>query len=666
MGKTKVKQAEPVKAAKKNKDSLNHGGWWWSMSCSPRVDESSHWFQMIPIILFSAISILLVRMYSYERPMEQFYWAGNDNSQTDFFSHIKVVCIMIAAILALIVFLYRLVTQSFTLKKSYAYIPMAVYSIMVVISYTASDYKEFALWGYNDRFEGTIPLLAYMVMLFFVINMVNSERNVKQVLYPLLASATLLGLLGVSQATDHDFFRTALGQKLITPDLLQENGMTVHQMIDEAAARGEQVLSFTFQNKEIYQTVYNINYVSFYLTLLLPLVGLLFIRSVELWKEEAKWKPFVWGGLFALLLYNLIGSASSGGFFGMGIVVLLALVVLNKKILRWWKPVAMLLVITVAVGGITFERWSGEVGYAVDNVKGTDTVTASDETTVPQEQLTGHLDYFDTVGNEVKMSMDDKELSFTIDSSYYIVAAKDSSGNLVNLISHDDNGIYYTIEDNAFRNVILQPAADSDKNVYLIIKTNNPKEYDWNFKFTENGVLYLTSLGTVVDLDKIPASFLADKPTFGNGRGYIWSRTFPMMKSTVLKGFGADTYCLYFPQKDYVGKYNSKSLANNINIIVDKPHNLYLGAWIGTGGLSVLALLALWFIYIAQSAKIFIKKTFEKLNFTEICGIGTSLGITGFVFTGLVDDSTVSTMPMFYILLGMGIAINQMLKNTEI
>jgi len=37
-------------------------------------------------------------------------------------------------------------------------------------------------------------------------------------------------------------------------------------------------------------------------------------------------------------------------------------------------------------------------------------------------------------------------------------------------------------------------------------------------------------------------------------------------------------------------------------------------------------------------------------------------GICGFLAAGLVNDSTVSTMPMFYGLLGTGIAINYMNK----
>lgn len=649
--KTAEAQAPAVKA--KNPDYL------WSMSYAPRLGADTHGFQLLPIILFSAISILLVHMYSYTRPMDQFYWSGGGNDQSDFFSHCKMVCIVIAAALALTMLLYRLCTQSLAIKRSYAYIPMAVYVVMVLISYACSEYKEFALWGYNDRFEGTMSLLAYMVMLFVIINFVNSEKNVKWILYPLFGSATLLGFLGLSQGLDHDFFRTPLGQKLITPNNMTDSGQTINQLIDEAAARGEQLLNFTFQNKEIYQTVYNINYVSFYLTLLLPLVGLLFIRSFERLKDgEAKWKPIAWGLLFALLIYNLIGSASSGGFFGMAIVVLLAFVVLNKKIIRWWKPVAILLVITAIVGGVTFDRWSEELGFAFKNASSDyiDTTIAE----VPEENRTGHLDYFDTVDNSIKMSMDGKEISINVDGVNRSFGITDENGERIQMNQLEGDNLLYGIDTPEFRNVIFQPAIDENNSTYVIIHTNYPADNTWNFMATENGVLFRNDLGVLIDLDPIPSFGFEANPKFGNGRGYIWSRSFPLMGEAFFKGFGADTYCLVFPHDDYAGKYSTNFTP--INIIVDKPHNMYIGAWVGTGGISVLALLALWFIYIAQSIVLYIRKGYEKMEFMDIVGVGIALGITGFIFTGFVDDSTVSTMPMFYTLLGVGYAVNALQK----
>jgi hypothetical protein len=77
---------------------------------------------------------------------------------------------------------------------------MIVYAVFVLLSYAFSDYKLFALWGYNDRFEGTVTLVCYMIMLFYIINSVNTELNVKWIVYSVGAFSALLGFLGLSQA----------------------------------------------------------------------------------------------------------------------------------------------------------------------------------------------------------------------------------------------------------------------------------------------------------------------------------------------------------------------------------------------------------------------------------------------------------------------------------
>lgn len=134
-----------------------------------------------------------------------------------------------------------------------------------------------------------------------------------------------------------------------------------------------------------------------------------------------------------------------------------------------------------------------------------------------------------------------------------------------------------------------------------------------------------------------------------------------MMKDTLVLGHGADTYCIYFPHNDYVGKYNADW---NINLIVDKPHNMYMGIIIGTGGISMLALLVIWGIYIVQSLLIYRRESYE--SFSVYTGAGIFLGICGFLAAGLVNDSSVSVMPMFYGLLGTGICINMILSKTKL
>lgn len=195
---------------------------------------------------------------------------------------------------------------------------------------------------------------------------------------------------------------------------------------------------------------------------------------------------------------------------------------------------------------------------------------------------------------------------------------------------------------------------------YFVLTTD---QQAWPFALTDQGVLYRNGIGKLVDLDPIPYIGFKNNQGFGSGRGYIWSRSFPMVKDTILVGHGADTYCLFFPHKDYVGKYNSPTFYTNPGIIVDKPHNMYLGSAIGTGLISTLILLLLWGLYAIDSFRLYIRLKFSSMS--SYAGAGIFLGICGFLVSGIVDDSTVSVMPMFYGLLGTGIAINRIVKQNN-
>ncbi|QHI72073.1 O-antigen ligase family protein [Aminipila terrae] len=486
-----------------------------------------------------------------------------------------------------------------------------------------------------------------MIMLFFIINTVNDETNIKWIIYPTAVSAILLSLLGLSQALNHDFFRTTFGKKLITPSWFWDH-------IDQ--------LTFSFKHREIYQTVYNINYVSFYLTLLIPLFGLLFIRSIMSGKDEVLWKKISLGILFSLLLYNLIGSKSSGGYLGMAIVVLVGLILLNKTIIKWWKPVAILLLITVLIGGVTYNRWMPELTGAAHGVLGTESTNTQKIPGKPgADTPTGnspkvHIDYIETKGNDIHLSYNDNKITFTTyPENPLAIKLTDGKGKDLNIKLIEGTHSSFAVDDKRFSSLVLGPAQDAAGTHYFIIKIG---DREWPFAIVAGSeVKYRNDLGLLVSLKKIEAMGWENNQGFGSGRGYIWSRTLPMMKETALIGHGADTYCIYFPQNDYVGKYNADW---NLNMIVDKPHNMYMDAWIGTGGISVLALLVLWFMYVIQSIKLFWKRNMS--TFTEYTGLGIFLGVCGFLVSGLVDDSTVSVMPMFYGLLGTGIAINIMLQ----
>ena len=64
-----------------------------------------------------------------------------------------------------------------------------------------------------------------------------------------------------------------------------------------------------------------------------------------------------------------------------------------------------------------------------------------------------------------------------------------------------------------------------------------------------------------------------------------------------------------------------------------------------------------------KSVKLYAKRSFDENDLLTYTGAGIALGIFGFLVAGLVNDSSVSVMTMFYGLLGLGIAINMILSH---
>ena len=66
--------------------------------------------------------------------------------------------------------------------------------------------------------------------------------------------------------------------------------------------------------------------------------------------------------------------------------------------------------------------------------------------------------------------------------------------------------------------------------------------------------------------------------------------------------------------------------------------------------------------YFAASMKLYFRKTGYRRG--ELLGIGILLGTFGYLVTGLANDSTVAVAPVYWCLLGAGIAVNRYNKLT--
>jgi len=173
--------------------------------------------------------------------------------------------------------------------------------------------------------------------------------------------------------------------------------------------------------------------------------------------------------------------------------------------------------------------------------------------------------------------------------------------------------------------------------------------------FTEGGFKFIDPQGRYVDLKPVKVWGFENSQGFASNRGYIWSRTFPLLRDAIFIGYGPDTFAAHFPNHDYLGKLK---VWRNVGAVMEKPHNLYLQIFFNSGLISLLAILTLFAAFLLESAKLYWNCRFTEL--TEISGVAIFFAIIGYLVAAIFNDSVVAVAPVFWGLLGLGIAVNRM------
>lgn len=621
-----------------------------------RVTDSVY---LLPVFVFT-LSILLVRLHLFSMPLTDIYWSEATDTTTlsDVFSYWKCLAILAAGGLTCILAIVGYFGGQIQFKKSVFYIPAFIYVCFVLLSYLFSDYKYFALRGMQEHFEGTIILLAYITLLFFMLNVIDSKRRLKMVVICVLSLSMLLGILGITQAIGHDFFSTAIGQKLMTPNYTLDTGIKSWDMIDILATTGQKAYDFSFTEGEVYQTVYNINYVPLYLSLLIPIGAILFIFTLK--KGNNLILSGICLGLFGLFLYNFFSANSSSGYAGLMVILIAALAIFHKYLKQWVKPIVCLLIITGLVLGLTVNQWLPEVKSLLGNFSTDffDFVYAEDLPNIQYEyekkpaSISPVIDYIETNQTNLVFSINGNELVITRDdaSSSFAITDGDSNPLYLSMIPDEDN-VFQILDVRYHDFVKLSLTNDGIRSVVLL----STRAHDWHFAYDNGQFKYVNSVGKDVILTKIPHSGLIKSYSFANGRGLIWDTIIPQLKNYIFIGAGADVFSFVYPQNDYATAYTVDPWTK-MNLVTDKAHNLYMQYWVNTGLISLLAWLTMVGYYLVGSVKQFRKRGF--VDFCDFVNGGIFCGICGFLAVAFFNDGSVNTMPMFYTMLGTGLAIN--------
>lgn len=588
--------------------------------------QSKKFSYYIPIIFIIVIVPLIVYCKIIELPKEiADFWKGG-TTNADFYSYYKFIALIIGTLAALAAYGGLALNGKLPLQKEKKYyIPLIIYSFFTIISTIGAYNKQVAVEGFPDMYQGVFVLLSYAVLMFILLNYIRYETDIKIIVYSFVILTVLEGVLGISQYFGFDFLQSDLGKELITP-----------KEID--ASR----LGFTFGQYTISGTLYNTNFVGSFASLVLPLTTILYIY------EKDKKLSIIFGFSALIAFATWLGCNSRAGYLGITSAFIIGIIVFRKIIKLNYKKILILFTVFIFItillntvsGGRVLNQFS-RLNPATEIEKIQD-INKNQRIRFEEVSLTDNTFTIKTTKETLIGVMENSNLSFMDEDGKRLDVTADVEGNISFV---DENYSEYSFNFNEDSSLIKS---------YIYGR-------EWRLFAASNDELKVISINDkLTEPMEAPRVKLFDgREEIATNRGYIWSRTIPMLKDTLIIGYGPDNYPLVFPQEDYVGRFNVGN-KGMLDIVIDKPHNMYLQTAINTGVISLLALMAIWIIYLFDSFRIYIRGNME--SFAEYMGAATFLSITAYLVAGLFNDNIISVAPLFWILLGMGIGINRMIK----
>lgn len=605
------------------------------------VKNKERIYYLLPILLLCIMVPLIVHLKV--KPLSGVlyqYWNGQ-NENLDFFSYYKSIWLIVFAIASLAVLIYKYSIDELHISRTYYLYSSMIFIAFSILSTLFCKYKEVALYGFSDRYEGLYVLIAYMIIMLSAIYLVDNEASIKYILYAVFLSAIVIGIIGLFQYIGYDLWKTNFGKELM-----------LSKQYKSIASK----LNFQFGKHQIYATLYNIDYVGSYTAMLLPLS-----LTLTILLKDKKIKILM---LFitVLMFINWIGASSRAGWVGGITAIIILLILINRYIKVHWKAAVLILIIT-ASAFIVFNISTngdliGKLSKFTQDLSYTKNNPEDDKSQIPLKNI--------SVNNNIAtITYIDSEINIMVKNGQ--VLFQDAKKQDISLKFIKNKGQIVLLDDRyKDYNIIL---GKSNNNTVLLVQKNiNSKIAIYNkpikltFLLGNNKIQLMDNKGNVIPT-KTPEAFgFVNKEKIGSSRGYIWSRTFPLLKSTLLIGYGPDTYAIHFPQYDLIGKMYAYN--GDMWILVDKPHNFYLQTAVNTGVISLIALLVLFAIYIIKSIKIYFGNEFS--DFYHIVGAGVFVAVIGYLVAAIFNDSIVSVAPIFWVLLGCGIAINKIIKPDDV
>lgn len=578
-----------------------------------KLDKQLSFFTLLVTLVGLSIVPLLIRVIPVDNFLVSYTWYGGDSTLIDMYSLFKSQIILLLGISALaIISLRQYKFKTYTLKDPII-ILVILFSLVTLLSQLFSIEPSLSNRGMNDRFENTWVWISYLLIFTLVYGEKWSHENLKKLGFAFVISNVILSMIGILQYLGVDPVFNDFTKPFISSFKLGTLNFTAN---------------YSINYKVIVQTLYHYNYVGFYLSLSIPV-----ILNFALY-DKNKWHRVGYLALITLMLFNLLGSSARGGLVGVA-AMLPFFVLLNRHLIFRNFKVLIAFVLIVSIVFVGFEAFTdGFITSRIVNIfTSVKTPNLLQDVTINDDSLLFTLDHGTLKVNTFSKSNDSWEAEYLYNDK-----------NVPLILNEETNIFSFDLEQ--LKNIKVYPTQYNE----IILLTFDIYGQAWHFAYdSQQQLKYVNPFGKFDDITSPNTLGFEGRERLGSARGYIWSRSLPLILDKPLLGYGIDTFSVVFPQQDYVGKYNAYGTTN---MIVDKAHNLYIQIALNSG---IIALLAYLGLVIMSFVKTGLLVTKEKFSYSNIWISATSLSIFSYSAAAAFNDSTVQLSSVMWIILALSL-----------
>lgn len=586
--------------------------------------------KFLPLLLLVIFVPLITILRYYDSGLGTEDWFSAGGELFDFFLYYRSRFIIIMGVILLVMLVYYFATKKVKLMQDTTSIivisSLVVYMLFALFSVLFAKNAEAAVWGGFEQFEGIFVVLTYGVIFFFVYSLMKNSIEVKYLLYALIIVAFIVGLLGVFQAMKMDYIKSDWMRPFLT--MLDSRSKNVN-------------ISLNFEEGMVYSTLYNPNYVGTFAALFVPVtVCAVFVLKNIVFRIMAALSA-------VMIVISLFYSQSFTGMIGLltGVVLVVIFYIPHFK-----KNLKLSL---IAIGAIVL------VGVMTAVVKPeliSSVLSKFTSTTISDGNEGVVLDGAYIKKDELCLTtVNDATASVKLACPGLIVcspAKMPEGANIVQVEGTQNYQVYF-----ADKSVVtLEASAVNEQNVTYPALNIIAGKGKWTIVYVDGKYKCYNDYHKFAKLDKVEHAGFKNSMTFATNRGYIWSRTFPLLLENIIVGSGRDNFVYSFPNGDYVGKTNYGFGSQ----VITKPHNMYLQIWVEDGLFALLGFLAIVLFYVIDCFKTYFRKSGK--GFLFYMGIAFMIAVISYMTTGIANDVTITVAPVFFAVMAAGFVINRIVK----